>query len=77
MEIAIYWPAHFLARAEHLMRAVNLVALAHSVECGSEWVAGERGGYADTWRQRQDKGCEIIARGLHADIVAGVLIAAD
>ncbi|PPQ15418.1 hypothetical protein CV770_31800 [Bradyrhizobium sp. AC87j1] len=32
MEIAIYWPAHFLAQAEHLIRAVNLVAIGHSME---------------------------------------------
>jgi hypothetical protein len=26
-----------------------------------------RGGYADTWRQRHDKGCAIIAAGLIRD----------
>ncbi|MBR0879137.1 hypothetical protein ACVMHY_009347 [Bradyrhizobium barranii subsp. barranii] len=69
MEAAIYWPAHFLAPAEHLMRAVNLVALAHSMERDSEWVAGERGGFAETWRARHDKGCEIIADGLRDGLV--------
>jgi hypothetical protein len=64
MEAAIYWPARFLAQQEELMRAVNLVALAHSMERDSGWVANQRGGYADTWRDRHDKGCEIIARGL-------------
>lgn len=69
MEITICWPAHFLAQAEHLMRAVNLVALAHSMERDSEWVAGERGGYADTWRNRHDKGCDVIADGLRRRLV--------
>jgi hypothetical protein len=50
----------------HLLRAVNAVALAHSLDRDSGWVANKRGGYADTWRERHDQGCNIIARGLRA-----------
>jgi hypothetical protein len=64
MEAAICWPAEYLARLFHLLRAVNSVALAHSLDRDSGWVAAKRGGYADTWRERHDHGCEIIARGL-------------
>jgi hypothetical protein len=64
MEVAICWPAEYLARLSHLLRAVNGVALAHSLERDAGWIAAKRGGYADTWRERHDQGCSIIARGL-------------
>jgi hypothetical protein len=66
MEAAICWPAEYLARLIHLLRAVNAVALARSLDRDSGWVANKRGGYADTWRERHDQGCAIIARGLRA-----------
>jgi hypothetical protein len=66
MEIAIQWPAEFLARSFHIIVAVNAVALAHALERDAGWVAAKRGGYGDTWRQRHDQGCDIIARGLRA-----------
>lgn len=69
MEIAICWPARFLASAVHIVVAVNAVALAHSFERDAGWVAAKRGGYADTWRQRHDQGCERIACGLRANRV--------
>ena len=28
--------------------------------------AAKRGGYGDTWRERHDQGCDIIARGLRS-----------
>jgi hypothetical protein len=70
MEIAIVWPAQFLARAAQLVVAVNAVALAHALDRDSGWVAAKRGGYADTWRQRHDQGCEIIAHGLRNNRVS-------
>lgn len=66
MEIAISWPAQYLARLMHLLVAVNGVAWAHSLDRDSGWIAAKRGGYADTWRERHDQGCDIIARGLRA-----------
>jgi hypothetical protein len=66
MEIAIVWPAQYLARLVHLLIATNMVALAHSFDRDSGWVAAKRGGYADTWRERHDRGCDIIARGLRS-----------
>ena len=69
MEIAICWPVMFLSRSMHIVIAVNAVALAHSLERDAGWVAAKRGGYADTWRQRHDQGCEIIARELRAGLV--------
>lgn len=66
MEVAICWPAEYLARLVHLLRAVNGVALAHSLELDAGWVAAKRGGYADTWRERHDQGCDVIARGLRS-----------
>lgn len=66
MEVAIVWPAQYLARLVHLLIATNMVALAHSADRDSGWVAKKRGGYADTWRERHDQGCDIIARGLRA-----------
>jgi hypothetical protein len=66
MEAAICWPAEYLAPLAHLLRAVNAVALAHSLERDAGWIAAKRGGYADTWRERHDQGCDIIARGLRS-----------
>ena len=66
MEVAICWPAEYLAQLVHLLIAVNAVALAHSLERDSGWIAKKRGGYADTWRERHDQGCNIIAQGLRA-----------
>jgi hypothetical protein len=66
MEVAICWPAQFLSRKFELLRSVNAVALAHSLDRDSGWIAAKRGGYADTWRERHDQGCDIIARGLRA-----------
>jgi hypothetical protein len=64
MEQAVVWPCQFLARSPELLRATNAVALAHSLDRDSGWIAAKRGGYADTWRERHDQGCDIIARGL-------------
>jgi hypothetical protein len=64
METAIVWPAEYLGRRPDLLRAVNAVAFAHSLDRDSGWVAAKRGGYGDTWRQRHDAGCAIIAQGL-------------
>jgi hypothetical protein len=66
MEAAICWPAEYLARLTHLLRAVNAVALAHSLDRDAGWIAAKRGGYSDTWRERHDHGCDIIARGLRS-----------
>ncbi|RXG91566.1 hypothetical protein [Bradyrhizobium zhanjiangense] len=66
MEIAICWPAEHLGSKDHLLRAVNAVALAHALERDAGWVAAKRGGYADTWRERHDQGCDIIAIGLRS-----------
>jgi hypothetical protein len=69
-ETAIYWPMQYLgARFPELCVAVNAVALAHSLDGPAEWVVRKRGGFADTWRQRHDRGCEIIAAGLARDRV--------
>jgi hypothetical protein len=65
METAI-WPAEYLGRRPDLLRAVNAVALAHSLDRDSGWVAAKRGGYGDTWRSRHDAGCSLIAQGLRA-----------
>lgn len=64
MEAAICWPAEYLARKFEQLRAVNAVAWAHAIERDAGWVAAKRGGYGDTWRERHDQGCDIIARGL-------------
>jgi hypothetical protein len=66
MELAICWPAEYLGRLPDLLRAVNAVALAHSLERDAGWVAAKRGGYGDTWRRRHDAGCSMIAQGLRA-----------
>jgi hypothetical protein len=70
MEVAICWPAEFLAKAVHLVVAVNAVALAHALERDAGWVAAKRGGYGDTWRERHDQGCELIASGLRRQRVS-------
>lgn len=64
MERAIVWPASYLARKPQIASAVNCVALAHALDRDAGWVAAKKGGYADTWRQRHDLGCEIIASQL-------------
>jgi hypothetical protein len=69
MEAAIVWPARYLNDARHLVRAVNAVAMAHSLERDAGWVAVKRGGYADTWRANHDRGCDVIAAGLRAEMV--------
>jgi hypothetical protein len=66
MEAAICWPAQYLARLTPLLVAVNAVALAHALDRDSGWIAAKRGGSADTWRERHDRGCDIIARGLRS-----------
>lgn len=69
MEQAICWPAQFLREnAEYLRRAVNAVALAHSLDRDAGWVAAKHGGYADTWRFNHDRGCDIIASGLRREL---------
>jgi hypothetical protein len=64
MERALVWPATYLAPRLEIAQATNCVALAHALDRDVGWVAAKRGGYADTWRQRHDLGCEIIAQGL-------------
>ncbi|MBR0900985.1 hypothetical protein JQ616_39020 [Bradyrhizobium tropiciagri] len=65
---ATYWPVKYLHVVKpELCKSVNAVALAHALERDAAWVARVRGGYADTWRERHDRGCEIIAVGLAAD----------
>jgi hypothetical protein len=66
MEIAICWPAQFLVHRMPLLEAVNAVAWAHSLERDSGWIAAKRGGYADTWRERHDFGCDLISLGLRS-----------
>jgi hypothetical protein len=69
MEEALWWPAKHLAAKHELREAVNTIALAHSLDLDAGWVAKKRGGYADTWRERHDVGCELIARSLQRDRV--------
>lgn len=69
MEAAIGWPARFLGHDGNVAAAVNAVALAHAMERDSGWVAAKYGGYADTWRDRHDTGCGVIARQLRAERV--------
>jgi hypothetical protein len=70
MDKALYWPTQYLNRAApELCEAVNAVALAHSLGLDAGWITKKRGGYADTWRQRHDEGCEVIAIGLVGDRV--------
>lgn len=61
-----YWPAKYLAGAAHLCEAVNVVSFAHAIERDAGWVVRKRGGYADTWLQRHENGCAIIAENLIA-----------
>ena len=68
MEAAICWPAQYLARTSWLLVAVNAVAFARSIERDASWVANRRGGFAETWRDRHDRGCEIIAAGLRDEL---------
>jgi hypothetical protein len=69
MEVAICWPAQYLADRPHLMIAVNAVALAHAMERDAGWVTNQRGGYADTWRRNHDQGCDLIAWQLRNRLV--------
>jgi hypothetical protein len=66
MEAAVCWPAEYLCALVPLLCAVNAVALAHSFDRNAGWIAAKRGDYADTWRERHDHGCDIIARGLRS-----------
>jgi hypothetical protein len=65
MEKALSWPATHLS-VEHpdLLVAVNMLALAYALGLDAGWVSKKRGGFADTWRQRYDEGCCIIAAAL-------------
>jgi hypothetical protein len=49
---------------QRMETAICWPALAHSLDRDAGWIAAKRGGYADTWRERHDQGCDIIARGL-------------
>jgi hypothetical protein len=70
MEQALYWSMQYLAATHaHLCEAVNAVARAHSLGLDAGSVARERGGCAETWRQRHDRGCELIAAALIEDRV--------
>jgi hypothetical protein len=70
MEQALYWPIQYLsAKHPHLCEAVNAVARAYALGRDAGSVARERGGCAETWRQRHDLGCELIARALQRDCV--------
>jgi hypothetical protein len=70
MERVTYWPTRYLWTLHpQLCEAVNAVALAHSLGLDAGWVTRKRAGYADTWRDRHDRGCEIIAAGLIRDRV--------
>jgi hypothetical protein len=62
MEASTYWPAQYLGAKPDLREAVNLLGLAYSLGLDARWVAKKRGGLADTWRERHDRGCELIAR---------------
>jgi hypothetical protein len=64
---ATYWPIQYLSARPEICEAVNAVGLAYSLDKDAGWVTRKRGGFADTWRSRHDKGCEIIAAGLMAD----------
>jgi hypothetical protein len=71
METATYWPMqHLHAQHPQLCEAVNMIALAHALGFDAGWVARKRGRYAGTWRQRHDRGCQIIAAGLVGNKVA-------
>ena len=67
---ALAWPLKYLWDHPELAKAVNAVARAHSIGRDAGWVTKKRGGFADTWRERHDLGCELIARSLQRDRVA-------
>jgi hypothetical protein len=69
-DAALYWPAKYLSAEPQLAEAVNRVALARAHDRDIAWVASRYGGCVDTWRQRHDVGCLLIARGLVADRVS-------
>ena len=69
MERAICWPVRYLRGRLEIAQATNFVALAHALDRDAGWVAAKRGGYADTWRQRHDRGCDIIAGHLREERV--------
>jgi hypothetical protein len=65
-----YWPARYLGARDHELRvAVNAVAKARSRGLDAASVARERGGTAAVWRDRHDRGCEVIAVLLNMDQV--------
>jgi hypothetical protein len=67
MELALYWPMQFLTSDLCLVRAVNWVAFAHSLDRDAGWVSRRFGGHPDAWRHNHDKGCSIIARSLRRE----------
>jgi hypothetical protein len=68
MEKALAWPMKFLsAKHPQICEAVNMISLAHALGRDAGWCAKKRGGFADDWRQRHDRGCEDIALGLVLD----------
>jgi hypothetical protein len=69
-ETVIAWSGQYLHAFDHLCAAVNAVALAHSLGLDAGWVTRKRGGHADTWRQRHDRGCALIAAGLIRDRIS-------
>jgi hypothetical protein len=71
METALWWPAKYLGAKPELREAVNMIGLAHSLDLDAGWLAKKRGGYADTWRERHDRGCEVIAGLLTRDRAKG------
>lgn len=67
---ATYWPTKYrYANQPELCEGVNAVAQAHALERDAGCVARKRGGYADAWRERHDRGCEMIATALIKDRV--------
>jgi hypothetical protein len=70
MNAALAWPLTYLRHHPELAEAVNALARAYSLGLDAGAVAGERGGFADDWRERHDLGCEWIAAGLERDRAA-------
>lgn len=65
-----YWAAKYLALFyPRYSEAVNAVAHAHSLGFDAGWITRKRGGYADTWMQLHEAGCQHIADGLSRDNV--------
>lgn len=65
-----YWAMKYLgSKFPPLAAAVNAVACARAQGGDAASAARKYGGYADTWRERHDRGCELIAEGLIADRV--------